>query len=78
MKKLFKNILLTVSLFFLCLSIISMLAQQIFYPQYIDAQGVLHETLWVPIGAFSFLLGIATLVIYLLLLILKSIKRWIK
>ncbi|WXT99844.1 MAG: hypothetical protein Ctma_0548 [Catillopecten margaritatus gill symbiont] len=78
MKKSFKNVLLAVSLFFLFLSIIAMLAQQIFYPQYIDAQGVLHETLWVPIGAFSFLLGLIGLTVYLMILIFKSIKRWIK
>ena len=77
MQKSFNSKFLMASLFFLVLAEISTLLQKTFYPQYIDAQGVLHETLLTPIGAISFLLGITTLVIYLLLLILKLIKSWI-
>ncbi|CAB9544439.1 hypothetical protein BROOK1789C_1685 [Bathymodiolus brooksi thiotrophic gill symbiont] len=75
MQKSFKSTILKVSLFFLFLAIISMLVQQTLYPQYIDAQGVLHETLWVPIGAFSFMLSIFIFVIYSLLSIINFIIK---
>lgn len=55
-----------------------MLIQKTFYPVYVDDQGFLHETLWIPIGAFSFALSMVSFAIYFILLTLKSIKRWIK
>ncbi|CAC9590756.1 DUF3955 domain-containing protein [Bathymodiolus heckerae thiotrophic gill symbiont] len=78
MQKSFKNIILKISLFFLFLTVVSVLIQRIFYPIYVDAQGLLHETLWTPIGAFSFVLSMASFIIYLMLLIFASIKRRIK
>jgi len=73
-----KKFLLVFSLFFLALAFVAGLTQNIFYPQYIDAQGVLHETLLVPIGAFSFILSITGFLLWLMLLLFKLIKRWIK
>jgi Ca2+/H+ antiporter len=78
MKKPFKNIILKIALSFLLLAITSLLIQKSFYPIYVDAQGLLHETLWTPIAAFSFMLSVASFVVYLILLIFKLIKRWIK
>ncbi|CAB5497834.1 DUF3955 domain-containing protein [Bathymodiolus thermophilus thioautotrophic gill symbiont] len=75
MQKSFKNTILKISLFFLFLAIISMLAQQTLYPQYTDAQGILHETLWVPIGAFSFVLSLFIFVIYLLFSVINFIIK---
>lgn len=78
MQRSFKNIILKISLFFLFLTVVSMLIQKTFYPVYVDDQGFLHETLWIPIGAFSFALSMVSFAIYFILLTLKSIKRWIK
>ncbi|SSC07437.1 hypothetical protein BTURTLESOX_648 [bacterium endosymbiont of Bathymodiolus sp. 5 South] len=52
--------------------------QKSFYPIYVDEQGLLHETLWTPIAAFSFVLSVASFVVYLILFIFKLIKRWIR
>ncbi|NYT26651.1 DUF3955 domain-containing protein [Candidatus Thiodubiliella endoseptemdiera] len=73
-----KKFLLVFSLFFLALSFVSGLIQKIFYPQYIDAQGVLHETLLTPIAAFSFVLSIIGFLLWLMLLLFQLIRRWIK
>ena len=78
MQKFFKNTILKISLFFLFLSIASILIQRTFYPIYVDAQGWLHETLWTPIGAFSFVLSVVSFVIYSMSLILTLIKCRIK
>ncbi|CAC9528644.1 hypothetical protein [uncultured Gammaproteobacteria bacterium] len=78
MQKSFKNTILKISLSFFFLAVASMLIQRAFYPIYVDTQGLLHETLWTPIGTFSFVLSVAGLVVYLMLLILMLIKRRIK
>jgi hypothetical protein len=74
---LFKNKGLIVALFLLFLGLICLFIEQTFY-QYIDAQGWLHESLCLPIGAFSLALGSFGLIIYLILLIINLIKRRIK
>ncbi|CAC9644605.1 DUF3955 domain-containing protein [bacterium endosymbiont of Bathymodiolus sp. 5 South] len=78
MQKPFKSTLLKIALFFLLLAVASLLIQKSFYPIYVDEQGLLHETLWTPIAAFSFVLSVASFVVYLILFIFKLIKRWIR
>ena len=61
MKALINTKQFLVSLFFLFLGIISIAMENIFYG-YIDQNGVLQESFFLPLGMFSFLLGVAGLI----------------
>jgi hypothetical protein len=56
MENIFKTKLFRVSLILLVLGIGFLCFENIFY-QYIDENGVLHESLFMPLGVFSLLLG---------------------
>ena len=73
----FKNKILKTSLFLLLLGAVFLLLENIFY-QYVDAQGWLHESLFMPLGAFSLTIGVVGIIIYLILSGLSLIKRRIK
>jgi len=73
MENIFKTKLFRVSLILLVLGIGFLCFENIFY-QYIDENGVLHESLFMPLGVFSLLLG----GIGLFLIAIKTIWLFIK
>ncbi len=73
MKKLFQSKLFLVSLFFLSLGITFLLLEKTFY-QYIDTNGFLQESWFMPLGFLSLLLGC----IILVYIILKKIWSFVK
>jgi len=73
MEKLFKTKLFRVSLLLLVLGIVFLCFENIFY-QYIDENGVLHESLFMPLSVFSLFLG----GIGLFLIAIKTIWLFIK
>jgi hypothetical protein len=56
MENIFKSKIFRASLLLLVLGIVFLCFENIFY-QYIDENGVLHESLFMPLGVFSLLLG---------------------
>ena len=60
-----------VSLFFLFLGIFSIAMENIFYG-YIDKDGVLRESFFLPVGTASFLLGAAGLIVSIILYYLSA------
>nr|WP_281064418.1 DUF3955 domain-containing protein [Isorropodon fossajaponicum symbiont] len=55
------------SLFLLLLGSVFLFLENTFY-QYIDTQGWLHESMFMPLGAFSLILGVAGICNSLILL----------
>ncbi|MDC9727539.1 MAG: DUF3955 domain-containing protein [Candidatus Thioglobus sp.] len=70
----FQNKILKNSLFLLLLGVVFLLLENIFF-QYVDAQGWLHESLFMPLGVFSLMAGITGIVIYFVLFGLSLIKH---
>ena len=62
------------SLFFLFLGIASLTMENIYYG-YIDRNGVLQESFFLPLGTVSLLLGVAGLIGSILWIYLKRIKK---
>ena len=69
----FKNKILAVSLFLFLLGIAFLALEYTFY-QYVDAQGWLHKSLFLPFGAFGILIGDFGLSISALIAIFSAIK----
>jgi hypothetical protein len=69
----FKNKILVASLFFSLLGGASLALEHTFY-QYIDVEGWLHESLFLPFGFFSLLIGAFGLSISALIRIFLLIK----
>ena len=74
MKALINTKQFLVSLFFLFLGIISIAMENIFYG-YIDQNGVLQESFFLPLGMFSFLLGVAGLIASVIWFYLKGLEK---
>jgi hypothetical protein len=53
---------------------LSLVAENIFY-QYIDNEGFLHESLLMPLGAFSIIVGIIFLVFFIIQKILYLFRK---
>jgi hypothetical protein len=68
-----KTKLFLVSLFFLFIGIVSLTMENIYYG-YIDHNGVLQESFFLPLGTVSLLLGVAGLIVSILWIYLKRIK----
>lgn len=47
------------------IGLVSILLENIFY-QYLDAEGVLHESLFLPLGGLSILIGLISFAVYAL------------
>jgi hypothetical protein len=62
------------SLFLLFLGIVFIILENIFY-QYVDTDGRLHESFFLPLGAFSLLLGGAGLFFTLIWFYIKKKKN---
>ena len=56
---------LVISLIFIALSLLAILAENTFY-QHIDVRGVLHESLFMPISVILFVIGLLFLLFYVL------------
>lgn len=56
MKKILEGKLFRCSLFFIFLGLVCVFLENFFY-QYVDKNGVLHESWFMPLGAFSLLFG---------------------
>ena len=63
-----------VSLFFLFSGILSLVLENIFYG-YIDQNGVLQESLFLPLGTLSFLLGVVGLSASITWFFFKKFKK---
>ena len=74
MKTLIKTEPFLVSLLFLFLGILSLVMENIFYG-YIDQNGVLQESFFLPLSAFSFLFGVVGLIISIIWFYFKSLKK---
>lgn len=59
------NKLFVLSLIFLGVGIVFIIAENSFY-QYVDDKGVLHESLFMPLGMISIFMGILALLFYLI------------
>jgi hypothetical protein len=59
------NKLFVLSLIFLGVGIVFIVAENSFY-QYVDDKGVLHESLFMPLGMISIFMGILALFFYLI------------
>ena len=69
-----KNSLLLSGCFLLIVGGIFLFLEDTFY-QYVDEQGFLHESLFLPLGVFSFLLGVLILFIWVLILFIAMIRK---
>ena len=58
----YKNTMIITSLLFLFLGITFLLLENVFY-QYIDEEGILHESFFLPLGFLSFFLGLTFLLV---------------
>lgn len=65
---------LFISLVVIALGAMCIIFENIFY-QYVDEDGVLHESLFLPVGVILALLGMAGIVFSLSVLFAKSIKK---
>ena len=74
MKDLINTKQFLLSLFFLFLGILFLIMENIFYG-YIDQNEILQESFFLPLGTFSFLLGMAGLIISIIWFYLKSFKN---
>ena len=63
-----------VSLFFLFLGVLSLVMENIFY-RYVDQNGVLQESFFLPMGTVSLLLGVAGLIVSIIWFYLKRMKK---
>ena len=63
-----------VSLFLVFLGIFFLIMENTFYG-YIDQNGVLQESVFLPLGILSFLLGMTGLIISIIWFYLKSLKK---
>ena len=63
-----------VSLFFLFLGVLSLVMENIFYG-YIDQNGVLQESFFLPMGTASFLLGVVGLIVSIIWFYLKRMNK---
>ena len=67
----YKNTMIVTSILLLALGAVSIFLENIFY-QYIDENGILHESLFMPLGFLSIFLGLFFL---LVIFIKKLISR---
>ncbi|EDM68444.1 MAG: DUF3955 domain-containing protein [Moritella sp.] len=65
----FTNKALTLALISLGLGLIFIIAENIFY-QFVDSDGVLHESMFMPLGVISITVGI----LFLLFFIIQKIR----
>lgn len=63
--KVFTDKIFIISLILFGLGVISIIAENTFY-QYLDSDGVLHESLFLPLGAISIALGILFLLFFII------------
>jgi hypothetical protein len=61
----FNNKFFIISLALFGLGVISIIAENTFY-QYLDSDGVLHESFFLPLGAVSITLGILFLLFFII------------
>lgn len=69
-----KNIALYVGLIFISLGVLFIFAENTFY-QYVDENGILHESLFLPLGVFSVLLGFIVILLVTIAKIRNIMKR---
>ena len=69
-----KNKIFITSISLIILGIISLFIENTFY-QYLDEEGFLHESLFLPLGIFSLIIGIIFFILYCCI---KSYKRFFK
>ncbi|MCP4550830.1 MAG: DUF3955 domain-containing protein [Bacteroidetes bacterium] len=66
-------------LFFLFAGIVFLFLENTFY-QYIDVEGFLHESLFLPLGVFSLIIGSLLLFIFIIKILKRSlckkINKW--
>ena len=74
MKILTKTKLFLVGLLFLFLGILSLIMENIFYG-YVDQDGILQESFFLPLGGFSFSLGLVVMVFSTIRLYLKRFNK---
>ena len=74
MKKLINTKKFLISLSFLALGSLSIIMENTFY-EHIDNNGVLQESLFLPLGVFSFLLGVLGIIISIIYFYIKKFKK---
>ena len=74
MKTLINTKLFLASLFFMILGILSLFMENIFYG-YIDQNGVLQESFFLPMSSFSFSLGLVAMIFSIIRLYLKRFNK---
>lgn len=68
-----KNRLFLASVVAIALGIVFLVLENIFY-QYIDKDGILHESLFLPIGALCIIIGTFGIVVFLVKKLLSNHK----
>jgi hypothetical protein len=63
----------TAGLIFLSIGIISIIIQNTFFG-YVDANGVLHDSLFLPVGALATLLGAGLLVLWSVIKLFRKVR----
>ena len=61
-------------LLFLLIGVISLFLENTYY-QYIDENGYLHESLFLPIGVFSLIIGATLICIVIIKKLLKMVRQ---
>lgn len=58
----------------LIIGVASIIIQNTFYG-YVDAEGVLHDSLFLPVGSFATILGILLLAVWRITVLLKKVRK---
>ena len=74
MKYQHKNIALYVGLIFISLGVLFIFTENKIY-QYVDENGILHESLFLPLGVFSMLFGLIVILLVTIANIRNIMKR---
>jgi hypothetical protein len=70
----FINKIIITSLILLGIGILSLIAENTFY-QYVDNDGFLHESLFLPLGVISLFLGMLCLIFFIIQRILRGVFK---
>lgn len=70
----FKNTIVTLGLFFIFIGIVFLTVENTFY-QYLDENLVLHESLFLPLGVLTIIIGTLLLVYSVLKKTFKSLNK---
>lgn len=67
--------LLFTGLFFLLLGVTFIFLENMYY-QYLDEDGFLHESMFLPLGVFALIFGVLLLFIFMVKKILEVVRRF--